>query len=131
MKLSRIGANRKEVRSVAFEDREPELSIDSSKGEISLTVHRADGMGTQGQYNYTITLSASDVAAILKALAAERHVFKPGKLHAAVEASAVPLVRLLSAAASLPFQIAPTEAELREAAVREKLAAKQLGKGNA
>ena len=38
MELSRIGANRKEVKMKAFSDKEPNISFDSQTGNLMLLV---------------------------------------------------------------------------------------------
>ena len=102
MKLSRVAARRKEARSFAFEQREPGLSVDSSSGEIILLVRSADCFNSPGLYDYTVTLSSSDIVAIFELIASGDHAFRPGGLNSAIVRSAVPLIRLLSAAASIP-----------------------------
>ncbi|MEY4751031.1 MAG: hypothetical protein RIQ60_3245 [Pseudomonadota bacterium] len=125
MDLTRMGANRKEVRTTAFVDREPRISIDPKSGSIKLSVQYADGMGTQGQYDYTVTITPSDLTAILSAISVERTAFQPGELQTCLGVSAAILLRLLSAASALPFQLAPTDARLKFQAAKEKLAAKR------
>ncbi len=61
MELSHIGANRKEIRTTAFTDRSPEISIEENTGNIILIIKDADGMGTKGQYDYRIKLTPSDL----------------------------------------------------------------------
>ena len=131
MELSRIGANRKEVRSTAFADRKPELSIDNQTGAVKLAVRYAEGMGTQGHYDYTVTLTPEDLSSILRTLSTERSAFQPGSLQAALESCAAPLLRLLAAASILPFQLAPTELQLKFKAAKEKLALKRAAEGEA
>jgi hypothetical protein len=126
MDLTRIGANRKELRSIAFAEKRPSISIDANSGSIELVVRYADGMGTQGQYDYTITLATEDLIAILDAISRERSAFQPGKLQNSLESSAGAILRLLSAASTLPFQLAPTEAQLKMQAARERMAAKKV-----
>lgn len=130
MELSRMGANRKEVRSVAFTEQKPEIMIDSKTGDLKLSIRYANGMGTQGQYNYLITLSPEDFFLLLHAVAAERSAFQPGNLQATLQSSAAALLRLISAASLLPFQLAPTEAQLKFQAAQAKLAAKRAATGD-
>jgi len=131
MDLSRIGAYRKEVRSTAFSEREPTLNIDPKTGSISFVVRGGEGMGASGQYDYTIVISATDLAAMLRALSKERSAFQEGPLQGALEASAAHLLRLLAAASALPFQLAPTESQLRMQAVKKQLDAKRASTGEA
>jgi hypothetical protein len=130
MELTRIGAYRKEVRSTAFAEREPSIVIDSKTGSIKLQVQCADGMGTQGQYDYTVTITPKDLSAIMDAVSKERTAFQPGDLQKALEGSAASMLRLLSAASSLPFQLAPTEAQRKLQETRAKIAAKQAAAGD-
>ena len=101
------------------------MSIDPKSGSIKLSVQYAAGMGTQGQYDYAITITPKDLGAILSAVSAERTAFQPGELQKSLGSSAAALLRLLSAASALPFQLAPTELQLKFQAAKEKLAAKR------
>lgn len=131
MDLSRTGANRKEVRSTAFSNHKPTLTIDPQTGSISLVVRRGDGMGASGQYDYTIVISTADLSAMLEVVSKERTAFQDGPLKGALEASAAYLLRLLAAASALPYQLAPTEAQLRMQAVKRKIEAKRNSTGEA
>lgn len=111
MDLTRMGANRKEVRSTAFTGKEPSLSIDQKTGSIKLLVRYAAGMGAQGEYDYTVTITPEDLSAILSVVSMEPTAFQAGsQLQKALEFSALGILRLLSAASTLPFQLEPTEA---------------------
>lgn len=125
MDLTRIGANRREVRTVAFSGKSPSVSIDEKSGSINLVVQYADGMGTQGQYNYTVTIAPDDLIAILNAISRERSAFQPGKLQNSLELSAVAILRMLSAASALPFQLPPTDLQVKFQAAKVRMAAKQ------
>ncbi len=125
MNLTRMGANRKEVRTTAFADREPRISIDPESGSVKLLVKCADGMETQGQYDYTVTIAPRDLTAILNAISVEHTAFRPGELQTCLGASAAVLLRLLSAASALPYQLAPTEAQLKFQTLKGKLATRR------
>jgi hypothetical protein len=125
MELTRIGANRKEVRSTAFTDRRASLTIDAETGSLVLFVNRGEGMGQSGQYDYTVTLTTQDLTDLFDSISNDRSAFQVGPLQAALGASAAAIFRMLSAATSLPFQLAPTDAQLRFQAARRKLDAKR------
>lgn len=125
MELTRIGANRKESRSTAFTDRRASLTIDSRTGSVVFLVNRGEGMGQSGQYDYTIDLTAEDLTDLFNAISNDRSAFQVGPLQTALGASATALFRMLSAATALPFQLAPTEAQLRLQATKKKLDAKR------
>ncbi len=72
MDLSHIGANRKEVRKTAFSDKAPEIGVDAKTGNLILSVHNASGLGTKGQYNYTVVLTPVDLASLLKVVSSHR-----------------------------------------------------------
>lgn len=122
MKLSRIGANRKESRGIAFSNKVPEVSLDSKSGDVNLVVRYAEGMGAQGQYDYTIALSPKDISAILTHLSIQRSAFEPGQLQDILRESSPALLRLLFASSALPFLLAPTNTQLELQAAREKAA---------
>ncbi|MHB0990288.1 MAG: hypothetical protein ACYC0M_03290 [Burkholderiales bacterium] len=124
MELSRMGANRKEVQIKAFSEKEPSLSFDCETGDLKFLVRRADGMGQQGQYDYTVMLSTKDLKAIFVFLAKQRSAFEPSQLQSLLEESSHSLLRLLVASSSLPFQIAPTKEQLK---LKSLLAAKEGG----
>jgi hypothetical protein len=128
MELSRIGSNRKEVRAIAFTSQDPSISVDTKTGNIRLIVSRAKGMGTQGEYDYTVTLSPKDLVVLLGQLASERSTFEHGALQSMLQEVAPALLRLLFASTALPFQLAPSESQLRLSAVKEKLAARTATK---
>ena len=125
MELSHVGANRKEVRTTAFADRTPEIVVDLPTGNLVLSIRNADGMGTRGQYDYKVVLTPADLGKILKAVSLDRSAFSNGTLRAELESSAASLLRLLSAASALPFQLAPTEAQLKLQQYQARLAAKR------
>lgn len=125
MDLTRIGANRKEFRATAFADRQPSISIDAKSGSIKLLVRCADGMGAQGRYDYTIALSPTDLSELLNLVSAERTAFQPGELQACLALSAAALLRLVSAASCLPFQLAPTEEQIKLRQARARIEAKR------
>jgi len=104
MNLSRIGANRKEVRATAFEGRNADIAIDERTGQLHFSICSASGMGAQGQYDYKITLEPDDIALVLKALSNERSIFKAGPLQNMLASSTLFLVRegLHKACASVP-----------------------------
>src|SRR5450830_594243 len=113
MELSRIGANRKELKMKAFSEKEPSLSFDLETGGLTFLVQHADGMGQQGQYNYTIKLDTNDLKAIFMFLAEQPSAFEPSQLQTLLEESSHSLLRLLIASSSLPFQLAPTKEQLK------------------
>ena len=125
MEVSRIGAFRKEVRTTVFKDREPSLSFDEKTGNLKLLVKNAEGMGAQGHYDYTVTLSVDDIKSILKLLSKQHSAFKESELQKTLTSSSHALLRLLIASSGAPFEVAPSEAELRAKALKEKLAAKK------
>ncbi|ADL55730.1 hypothetical protein [Gallionella capsiferriformans] len=127
MELSSMGANHKEVQMKAFSERDPSLTFDCETGGLKLLVQRADGMGKQGQYDYTVMLSAKDLKAIIVCLAKQRSAFEPSKLQTLLEESSHSLLRLLVASSLLPFQLALTEEQLKLKALKEKFAAKKDG----
>jgi hypothetical protein len=103
MELKRIGSKNKQHYSYAFTEAEPEIRIDEDTCQIQLLVRDARDMASgSGRYDYTAVLAPQDIAAILRFMSDEPSAFKPGPLQSALEASAVPLLRLLSAASSLP-----------------------------
>ncbi len=124
MELSRMGANRKEVQMKAFSEKEPSLSFDCETGDLKFLVRHADGMGQQGQYDYTVKLSTKDLKAIFAFLAKQRSAFEPSQLQTMLEESSHSLLRLLVASSSLPFQLAPTKEQLK---LKALLAAKKGG----
>lgn len=128
MDLNRIGANRKEVRAVAFENRRPVISIDPNDGSIKLSIRQSDGMGAQGQYDYELRIDSVDINAILSALSRDQTAFRPGKLRETLEASLAPLSRLLIAATALPFIVPQTDSEIRLQALQQKLDARKKQK---
>jgi hypothetical protein len=111
MDLTRTAANRKAGLTTAFSGRKPSVTIDESSGAIKLGVTRAEGMGTQGQYDYTVLISPDDLAAILSTISTSPAPGQKGKLQESLASSAVPLLRLLSAASALPSQLAPSASE--------------------
>jgi hypothetical protein len=130
MELSRIGSNRKELRKKAFESAAPQMTFDAAAGSLKMVVRSADGMGTTGQYDYTVTLGPDDLRQMLKLLASERSAFQPSELQSVLESSASALLRLLAGASSLPFQLAPTEEDKRLQAARAKLAERNAAQSN-
>jgi hypothetical protein len=125
MELSRIGANRKELKMTAFSEKEPSLSFDCETGSLKFLVRHADGMGQQGQYDYTVMLSAKDLKAIFVLLAKQRSAFEPSQLQTMLEESSHSLLRLLVASSSLPFQLTPTEEQLKLLKLKALLEAKK------
>lgn len=112
MELSHVGANRKEVKTTAFSQKSPDVSLDAKTGNLILSVRYADGMGTKGQYDYKIVLTPADLTKLLKAISLDRTTFKEGPLRTELESSASALLRLVSAASVLPFQVLPSDLEL-------------------
>lgn len=112
MKLSRIGAKRKESRGVAFDNQKPEISCDGRAGEVKLVVRYADGMGAQGQCDCTVCLDTNDIASLLSTLSEQREAFEAGPIQDLLRQSSASLIRLLFAGSSLPFQLRPTQAQL-------------------
>ena len=125
MELSRMGTFHKEVRKKAFSDAEPSLSFDAKTGSIQLSVRGANGMGAQGKYDYTVTLSANDLKSILELMSKQHSAFKESELQQTLIGSSHALLRLLIASSGVPFEVAPSEAELRMAALKEKIASKK------
>ena len=113
MELSHIGANRKEVRTTAFKDRPPEISIDESTGNLVLAIKNADGMGTKGQYDYRIKITPSDLTKIIKTISTHRSIFHEGPLRTELESAVSALLRLMIAASALPFQVMPSDLQLQ------------------
>jgi len=113
MELSHIGANRKEIRTTAFTDRSPEISIEENTGNIILIIKDADGMGTKGQYDYRIKLTPSDLTKIIKTTSSHRSIFHEGPLRAELEIAASALLRLVAAASALPFQVMPSDLQMK------------------
>lgn len=111
MDLTRIAANRKAGLTAAFSDRRPSVTIDDATGAIKLVVPRAEGMGAQGQYDYTVSISPNDLIEILYSISMNPALGQRGKLQESLASSAVPLLRLLSAASALPSQLAPSATE--------------------
>lgn len=126
MELSRIGANRKELEMKAFSEKKPTLSFDRETGDLKLLVRQADGMGKEGKYDYTVILDTNDLKAIFMCLAEQRGAFEPSQLQTMLEESSHSLLRLLIASSSLPFQLVPTDAQLKLKALRA-IAAKKAG----
>jgi hypothetical protein len=124
MDLSHIGANRKEVKTIAFANRSPEISVDPATGDSILRIQSANGMGTKGQYDYKIVLTPADLTKLLKTVSLDRSVFADGPLRAELESAVGALLRLVSAASALPFQVSLTAAQLRLQQARTKLEAK-------
>ena len=124
MDLTRIAANRKAGLSTAFRGQKPSVAIDETTGAIKLVVSRAEGMGAQGQYDYTVLVSPDDFANILDAISTNPALGQKGKLQESLATSAVPLLRLLSAASALPSQLAPSASENMLASLK-KLSKKQ------
>lgn len=120
MKLTRIGANRKEVQALAFENQSPAVSVESTSGVISLLVKNAKGMGAQGRYDYTVELSAEDLMNILNKLSLSRAIFTEGPFQLELEKAAASLLRLLASSTALPFQLAPSKAQLLLQQMKEK-----------
>jgi len=125
MELSRMGTFHKEVRKAAFSDREPSLSFDAKTGSLKLSVSGADGMGAKGTYDYTVTLSANDLKSIIELLSKQHSAFKESELQQTLISSSHALLRLLIASSGVPFEVSPSEAELRVAAFKEKIASKK------
>lgn len=124
MELSHIGANRKEKRSTAFVDRKPEITFDEKAGNLSLLIRNADGLGTKGQYDYKVVLQSDDLEKIIREISENRAIFIDGPLRRMLESNAISLLRMLTAASTLPFQLAPTEREKTLLAFKAKLAEK-------
>ncbi|XLX39076.1 hypothetical protein ACK25U_15055 [Ectopseudomonas mendocina] len=125
MDLSRMGTFHKEVRKKAFSDATPSIDFDAKTGSIKLTVSGASGMGAQGKYDYTVTLSAGDLKSIIELLSKQHCAFKESELQQTLIGSSHALLRLLIASSGVPFEVTPSEAELRVAAFKEKIAAKK------
>lgn len=125
MELSRMGTFHKEVRKSAFSDRDPSLSFDAKTGSIKLSVGSAGGMGAKGTYDYIVTLSANDLKSIIELLSKQNYAFKEGELQKALIGSSHALLRLLIASSGVPFEVSPSEAEMRMAAFKEKIASKK------
>lgn len=125
MELSRMGTNRKEVRKKAFSDAVPTLNFDAKSGNIQLSVRDANGMGAQGKYDYTVTLNPNDLKSILELMSKQHCAFKESELQQTLISSSNALLRLLIASSGVPFEVAPSEAELRLAALKEKTAPKK------
>lgn len=120
MKLTRIGANRKEVQALAYENQLPIISVDAGNGVVSLLVKDANGMGAQGRYNYTVELSAEDLMQILNKLSLSRAIFSEGPFQSGLEKTAAALLRLLASSTAIPFQLAPSRAQLLLQKMKEK-----------
>jgi formyltetrahydrofolate hydrolase len=120
MELSRMGTFHKEVRKTAFSDREPSILYDAKTGSIKLSVKSADGMGAKGTYDYIVTLSSSDLKSILELLSKQRCAFKESELQQTLISSSHALLRLLIASSGVPFDVLPSETELRIAALKQK-----------
>jgi len=105
MELSRIGANRKDKNSIAFSGKKPKISINKETDAIIFEVKSADGMGAQGQYDYTLSLSVEDIKCLLDFLAKQRRIFEDGPLQGVLESTSNSLLRLLIASSSLPFEL--------------------------
>ena len=120
MNLTRVGANRREIQGVAFENETPSVSIDSTDGSISLLVSNSSGMGSSGRYNYTVELSIEDLMLVLQKLSSTRAIFADGPLKSKLEQNTSCLLRLMTAAASLPYQLAPTAAQIRLRELKER-----------
>lgn len=121
MDLSRIGSNRKEIRATAFFDRKPAFSFNSEGGSLTLLVQRGDGMGTNGQYDYSIALDSTDIQALLRFLSEQRSAFVPGSLQDMLGDSTHSLLRLLIASSTLPFEVTPSETQLKLRSLKDKL----------
>ena len=121
MNLTRIGSNRREKTGIAFEGKNPEISFNESDSSITLDVDRGDGMGTSGEYDYSIKLSADDLHSLLVHLSNQGAAYKKGKLQDTLIKSSNSILRLLIASSAVPFEVALTSRELRLKEIKEKL----------
>lgn len=125
MDMKRKGYNRDSGYSIAFENKSARLSMDTTLGQVHCDITGADGMGPQGEYEYRITLGASDLCALLDFLAQQRTIIEEGALNTQLRTQSHNLLRLLIASSGLPLALQPTEEAIKLANLRAKI------KGNA
>jgi hypothetical protein len=118
MDLKRKGRNRDSGFHTAFENRSARLSFDPTLGFVHFNVVGADGMGAQGEYEYSVSLSSNDLAALIEFLSQQQSLIENGPLNAQLRLQSHSLLRLLIASSGLPYALQPTEFAIKLAKLR-------------